>query len=70
VEKIADPKWPLAAVVSQWKAGGSRAMLTGFRGEKKDEDLFDKFLDFSVNTSRFYCWHCSSIGIKQAKLNL
>jgi hypothetical protein len=38
--------------------------------EKKDEDLFDKYLYFSVNTSRFYCWHCSSVGIKQAKLNL
>jgi hypothetical protein len=37
---------------------------------KKDEDLFDKYLHFSVNTSRLYYWHCSSVGLKRAKLYL
>jgi hypothetical protein len=53
VEQIANPVVPTAATVRRRKAGRSGAKPAGLRGLKKDEDLFDKFLHYSVNTGRF-----------------
>jgi hypothetical protein len=52
------------------KTGKKRLWNSRLVASKKSEDSFDTGWHFSVKMRRFYCWHCTSVGVIKAKLNL